>query len=356
MRQRIGFCTASDGVRIAYATAGHGAPVMRVGGWLTHVEHDWDSPVWRPWLRELTRDHTLARFDIRGSGLSDHEVGEQGLDAWVRDLEAVVDALGWERFPLLGICQGGAIGLAYAARHPERVSRLVLYNTYVQGAFTEGVPERKAREARALASMIEVGWGRNDGVFREVFARLFSPREAGEQVAWWERLQRVTAPPGNAARLWQAFHELDVRDRMADVACPTLVAHVKGDSVVPFEEGRRLAAHIRGASFLPLEGANHVLQPTDAGWPVFITELRRFLAEQDGAAPPLAPADFELTRRERAVLELVAQGQSNVEIAQSLEIRPKTVRNHVSNITGKLGAHTRSQLIVQARDAGFGIR
>lgn len=351
MRQRIGFCTASDGVRIAYATAGHGEPLMRVGGWLTHVEHDWDSPVWRPWLRELTRDHTLARFDIRGSGLSDHTVDEQGLEAWVRDLEAVVDDLGWQRFPLLGICQGGAIAVAYAVRHPERVSRLVLYNTYAQGAYTDGVPEKKAREAQALAGMIEVGWGRSRGTFREVFARLFSPREAGEQIAWWEELQRRTATPRNAARLWQTFNELDIRDRLADVTSPTLVAHVKGDAVVPFEEGRRLAARIPRAGFLPLEGNNHVLQPTDGGWPVFVRELRRFLAE-DGTA--LAPADFDLTKRERAVLELVAQGRSNVEIAEELGIRAKTVRNHVSNIGGKLGAASRSRLIVEARDAGFG--
>lgn len=351
MRQRIGFCTASDGVRIAYATAGHGEPLMRVGGWLTHVEHDWDSPVWRPWLRELTRDHTLARFDIRGSGLSDHTAGEQGLEAWVRDLEAVVEDLGWRRFPLLGICQGGAIAAAYAVRHPERVSRLVLYNTYAQGAYTDGVPEKKAREAQALAGMIEVGWGRSRGTFREVFARLFSPREAGEQIAWWEELQRRTATSRNAARLWQAFNELDIRDRLADVTTPTLVAHVKGDAVVPFEEGRRVAARIPGAGFLPLEGNNHVLQPTDGGWPVFVSELRRFLAE-DGTA--LAPADFDLTKRERAVLELVARGRSNVEIAEELGIRSKTVRNHVSNIGGKLGATSRSRLIVEARDAGFG--
>lgn len=351
MRQRIGFCTASDGVRIAHATAGHGEPLMRVGGWLTHVEHDWDSPVWRPWLRELTRDHTLARFDIRGSGLSDHTVDEQGLEAWVRDLEAVVDDLGWQRFPLLGICQGGAIAVAYAVRHPERVSRLVLYNTYAQGAYTDGVPEKKTREAQALAGMIEVGWGRGRGTFREVFARLFSPREAGEQIAWWEELQRRTATPANAARLWQAFNELDIRDRLADVTSPTLVAHVKGDAVVPFEAGRRVAARIPRAGFLPLEGNNHVLQPTDGGWPVFVRELRRFLAE-DGTS--LAPADFDLTRRERAVLELVARGRSNVEIAEELGIRAKTVRNHVSNIGGKLGAASRSRLIVEARDAGFG--
>lgn len=351
MHQRIGFCRSSDGVRIAYATAGHGEPLMRVGGWLTHVEYDWNSPVWEPWLRELTHDHTLARFDIRGSGLSDHGVHEQGVEAWVRDLEAVVDDLGWQRFPLLGICQGGAIAVAYAMRHPERVSRLVLYNTYAHGAYTEGIPEEKAREARALADMIEVGWGRNRGTFREVFARLFSPREAGEQIAWWEELQRRTATPDDAARLWQAFNELDIRDRLAGVTNPTLVMHVKRDAVVPFEAGRQVATRIPHAEFLPLDGGNHVLQPTDNDWPVFVRELRRFLAADGTSA---APADFDLTRREGAVLELVARGQSNEEIAEELAIRSKTVRNHVSNIAGKLGATSRSRLIVEAREAGFG--
>ncbi|WP_075109806.1 alpha/beta fold hydrolase [Halofilum ochraceum] len=351
MRQRIGFCSASDGVRIAYATAGHGEPLLRVGGWLTHVEYDWDSPVWEPWLRELTRDRTLARFDIRGSGLSDHDVDDQGVEAWVRDLEAVVDDLGWQRFPLLGICQGGAIAVAYAARHPERVSRLVLYNPYAQGAYTEGIPEAKAREARALAGMIEVGWGRHRGTFREVFARLFSPREAGEQIAWWEDLQRRTATPEDAARLWQAFNDLDIRESLANVTHPTLVMHVKHDAVVPFEAGREVATRIPHADFLPLDGGNHVLQPSDSGWPVFVRELRRFLAE-DGTAP--LPTRFDLTRRERAVLDLVARGQRNDEIAEQLAIRAKTVRNHVSNIAGKLGTTSRARLIVEAREAGFG--
>lgn len=351
MHQRIGFSRTSDDVRIAYATAGRGEPLMRVGGWLTHVEYDWNSPVWEPWLRELTRDHTLARFDIRGSGLSDHGVNEQGVEAWVRDLEAVADDLGWQRFPLLGICQGGAIAVSYAVRHPERVSRLVLYNTYAHGAYTEGVPEAKAREARALADMIEVGWGRSRGAFREVFARLFSPREAAEQIAWWEDLQRRTASPADAARLWRAFNELDIRDRLAEVTTPTLVTHVRGDAVVPFEAGREVAARIPGADFLPLKGGNHVLQPTDDGWPMFVQALRRFLTGDDASRPR---ADFELTRRERAVLELVARGRSNVEIAGELAIRSKTVRNHVSNIAGKLGASSRSRLIVEAREAGYG--
>ncbi len=352
MRQTIRFCTTGDHVRIAYATAGSGRPLLRVGGWLTHVEHDWGSPVWRHWLRELTRGHTLARFDIRGSGLSDHAVAEQGLEAWVRDLEAVVDSLGWRRFPMLGVCQGGAIALAYAVRHPERVTRLVLYNAYANGGLTPGAPAGKAAEAEALERMIEVGWAHRTGAFRQVFARILSPRDSGEQISWWDELQRLTAPPDSAARLWRGFHEIDIRELLPRVDVPTLVAHVQGDAMVPFESGRGLAAKIPGAHFLPLDGDNHILQPGDAGWRMFTEELHRFLED---ASMPGGIAEFaELTRRERAVLDGVARGRANAEIAEHLSLSPKTVRNHVSNICGKLGATSRAQLIVQAREAGFG--
>jgi pimeloyl-ACP methyl ester carboxylesterase/DNA-binding CsgD family transcriptional regulator len=327
---------------------------MRVGGWMTHVERDWNSPVWQHWLKELTREHTLARFDMRGSGLSDHYVAEQGVEAWVGDLEAVANALGWRRFPMVGICQGGAVAAAYAARHPERVSRLVLYNSYAHGGYTTDIPMHKLEEARALEAMIEVGWGRRHGAFREVFARLMSPRESAEQVAWWAELQRITTEPEMATRLWHAFHALDVRPELAKVRAPTMVAHVEGDQMVPFEMGRNLAAGIAGARFLPLEGKNHILQRDDPGWPIFVNEFRRFLANHSHDRPE-PPPDFEtLTNRELAVLEEIAQGLSNPVISEHLSISPKTTRNHVSNICSKLSVSSRAQLIVKAREAGFG--
>jgi len=354
MRQKINFCTSQDGVCIAYATAGRGPPLIRVGGWMTHVERDWNSPVWQHWLKELTREHTLARFDMRGSGLSDHYVAEQGVEAWVGDLEAVANALGWRRFPMVGICQGGAVAAAYAARHPERVSRLVLYNSYAHGGYTTDIPMHKLEEARALEAMIEVGWGRRHGAFREVFARLMSPRESAEQVAWWAELQRITTEPEMATRLWHAFHALDVRPELAKVRAPTMVAHVEGDQMVPFEMGRNLAAGIAGARFLPLEGKNHILQRDDPGWPIFVNEFRRFLANHSHDRPE-PPPDFEtLTNRELAVLEEIAQGLSNPVISEHLSISPKTTRNHVSNICSKLTVSSRAQLIVKAREAGFG--
>lgn len=354
MRQQISFCTTSDGVRIAYAVAGSGPPLIRVGGWLTHVERDWGSPVWQHWLRELTHDHTLGRFDIRGSGLSDHDVAEQGLEAWVRDLEAVVDSLGWKRFSLIGLCQGGPIALLYATRHPQRVSRLVLYNAYTNGAFTRGASERKREEAEALASMIKIGWGRKTGAFRELFARRLSPRHNVEQIGWWDDLQRITTSPENAGRLWRGFHEIDIRDVLEEIHIPTLVAHVENDAMVPFELGRSLASQLPDARFLPLKGANHILQPEDSSWPTFVSELRRFLADAPTTVGDSAVGVGELTRRQRLVLDRVARGQSNTEIAQALSIASKTVRNHVSAICSKLDISTRAQLIVQAREKGFG--
>jgi len=355
MRQRIGFCTTTDDVRIAYATAGRGRPLLRVGGWMTHIEHDLDSPVWGHWLRELTRDHTLARFDIRGSGLSDRDVSGQTLEAWVRDVEAVVDSLGWRRFPMLGVCQGAAIAVLYAVRHPERVTHLVLYNPYAHGAFTEGMAGYRVEEAETLARMIEIGWARRTGAFREVFARLLSPSDAEDQITWWDELQRLTADRTTAARLWRGFHKIDIRDLLPQVHCPTLVAHVKGDSMVPFEAGRDLAGRIPHCRFLPLEGRNHILQPRDPGWRMFIEEVRRFLADEPGEGVPSVAGFHELTRRERVVLDHVARGQSNTTIANSLSLAPKTVRNHVSNICAKLAVSSRPELVIEARNAGFGI-
>lgn len=328
---------------------------MRVGGWMTHIEHDWGSPIWKHWIRELTREHTLARFDMRGSGLSDHEVTAQGVEVWLQDLEAVANALGWRRFPLLGVCQGGPVAAAYAARHPERVSRLIVFNGYAHGGYTSDIPTSKAAEARALESMIEVGWGRRHGAFREVFARLMAPLESGDQVAWWAELQRITTDPGMAARLWHAFHAVDIRPELGKVRTPTLVAHVEGDQMVPFEMGRALAASISNARFLPLQGKNHILQQDDPGWPDFVAALRGFLTGQSSDQLDLSSEFQLLTDRERSVLQEIAKGLSNPMIAEQLSISPKTTRNHVSNICSKLEIPTRAQLIVKAREAGFGI-
>lgn len=360
MRQEIRFCRTADGVRIAYATSGSGPPLVRTANWLTHLELDADSPLWGHWLEELSRRHTLVRYDPRGSGLSDREVDELSLDAWVRDLEAVVDALELTSFPLMGLCQGGAVAVAYAARHPQRVSRLILYDSYPRGAFLlpRGSVERE--EAQVLMRLIEIGWGRRSPAFRQTFCSLLAPEASADQLGWLQELQRRSTSPANAARFWHSFHHFDVRPEIPRVRAPSLVFHVRGDAMVPFSAGRRLAAALPDARFVPLEGSNHILLRDEPGWQRLVDELRAFLAALDSAEPaaPAGAADVfaELTPRERQVLDEIASGRSNREIAERLGIRPKTVRNHINRIFSKLGVSHRAEAIVRAREAGLGRR
>jgi pimeloyl-ACP methyl ester carboxylesterase/DNA-binding CsgD family transcriptional regulator len=350
MRQQIQFCSSDDGARIAYATAGSGPPLVRAGSWLTHVDMDWRSPVWRHWLEALTRNHTLVRYDLRGSGLSDQDVGDASIDTWVNDLEAVVADLGLERFPLFGMCQGGAIAIAYAARFPHRVSRLILFDSYSCGALAGGGKPQAEQEARSLAQMIEFGWGKDAAAFRELFANLLMPSASSQHVHWLGELQRQTVSPGNAARLWTAFHSLDVQHLAPRISVPTLIVHVRGDCIVPFEEGRRLASLIPHAQFVVLEGDNHILQADDPAWHQFVAEFQRFLAAETGTNGEFG----QLTRREQQILNLLARGQTNARIATTLGISDKTVRNHMSSIFAKLGVSARGEAIVRARDAGLG--
>jgi len=351
--QQIRFCTSFDGTRIAHATAGTGPPLVRVANWVTHLELDWEGPIWPPWFEALSRDHTLVRYDLRGCGLSDRPVDDLSLDAWVRDLEAVVDALGLDRFSLLGLCQGGSIAVAYAARHPARVRRLLLYDTYTHGALVEGQRIFERVRAEALTQMIKVGWGRRNAAFRKVFVDLLVPEGSREQQRWLAELQRQSTSPEMAARLWRAFHEIDIRDVAPRVQAPSLVFHVKNDAMIPFQMGCRLASLIPEARFVPLDGNNHILLPEEPAWERFVSELHGFLAD-DGVPATEADGFCELTPREREVLDLMAQGISNGQIAEELFISPKTVRNHVSRIFSKLDVGRRAEAIVQAREAGFG--
>lgn len=353
MKQQIRFCTASDGVRIAYATSGEGPPLVRLTHWLTHLDYDWESPLWSHWFEALSQGHSLVRYDSRGTGLSDRMVDDISLDGWVRDLEAVVDDLGLDRFPILGLCQGGTVAIAYAMRHPERVSRLVLYGSYVQGPLAGGGEPHEVRKAETLANMIEVGWGRQAAAFRQVFADLFVPGASKAQQRWMAELQRRTADPQTAVRLWLAFNRIDVRHLARQIHIPTLVLHVRGDTVVDFEDGRQLAALIPDARFVPLEGQNHILLEDDSAWPRFLSEVRSFLGTHISERSPadLQKAVSTLTPREQEVLGLVAKGLDNADIADHLKIAPKTVRNHVSRIYGKLCVDNRAQAVVLAREA-----
>jgi len=354
MNQRIRFCASRDGVRIAFATAGQGPPLVRVNNWFTHLELDWDSPVWRHWSAALSERRMLVRYDPRGSGLSDRDVTDFSLEALLRDLEAVVDALELRRFPLIGLCQGGAIAVAYAARHPERVSRLVLYDSYLHGAFVGDTPDELATQAQAFSQMIDIGWGKKVGAFRELFASLLMPDAAAHYVKSIGELQRRSATAATACSLWNAFNRFDVRADAPKVTAPALVFHVRGDAMVPFEAGRRLAAAIPNARFVPLEGRNHILRADEPAWPIFTKELDGFLRADEQSLESAPDAFAALTAREREILDCIARGLTNAQIAGGLHIAEKTVRNHVTSVFSKLGAEHRSQAIVLARKAGLG--
>ena len=281
--QRIRFCRAHDGVRIAYAKSGAGPPLVKTANWLTQLEYDWNSPVWRHWLRELGRDHTYIRYDERGCGLSDHDVAEVTFDAWVRDLEAVVDAEGLDRFPLLGISQGCAVAIEYAVRHPQRVSKLVLYGGYVVGRDYRNITPSQQVEGAVLRDMIRVGWGRDNPAFRQVWGTLFVPEGTPEQRQWFDDLTR-TLPMENALRIISLTHSIDVREQAAAVNLPALVLHARGDASVPFECGRQMAALIPGARLVSLDGRNHVLLEHEPAWARFVEEVRAFLATDDEVA------------------------------------------------------------------------
>jgi len=306
LEQRIGFCTASDGVRIAYAKSGSGPPLVKPAHWLTHLEYDWESPVWRHWLRELSRDRTLVRYDQRGSGLSDHDAEDISFDAFVRDLETVVDATGLERFPLFGLSQGCAVAIAYAARHPERVTRLVLYGGFVRGSIARARTPEELEEATMLVRQLPRGWGQDNPAFRLFFAARFLPEGTPEQLRWFSELQRATTTPEIAVRMRSAGAMLDVSELAPCVRAPTLVVHATGDAVAPFDQGRLIAALIPGARFVSLESRNHVLLEHEPAWTRLMDLTRDFLATSDEdlvsaparsrggaltptAAPPAAP-------------------------------------------------------------------
>jgi eukaryotic-like serine/threonine-protein kinase len=279
MEQQIHFCTTDDGVRIAYATVGEGPPLVKAANWLSHLEFDWRSPVWRHLLAEFARDHTFIRYDERGNGLSDWNVGDLSFEAWVEDLEAVVEAAGVDQFPLLGISQGGAVAIAYAVRHPEKVSHLILYGAYARGwARRESADEIEQRQAQL--TLVRLGWGKDNPAFRQLWTTLYAPDATPEQAQSFNDLQRVSTSPENAVALLNAMGNIDVVDLLPQVKVPTLVLHCRDEAGVPFEEGRLIASSIPGARFVPLEGRNHLLLEGDPSWGSFVKEVRRFLGTE----------------------------------------------------------------------------
>jgi len=276
--QHISFCRAGDGVRLAYATAGTGPPLVRAANWMTHLAYDIESPVWRHWVSDLSQDHTFIRYDERGCGLSDWEVGEFTFENWVADLETVVDALGLQRFPLLGVSQGGAVAIEYAARHPDRVSHLVLCSAYARGRGVRAVGTDEQRAAALDLELARVGWGRDDPAFRQVFAAQFLPDGSRSDWAAFDQLQRRTTSPENAVRFLTQFAAIDVRQAAERVSCPTLILHSRDDHRVPMRFGEELSELIGGSQLIALASNNHLLTATEPAWRVFCDEVKRFLA------------------------------------------------------------------------------
>jgi class 3 adenylate cyclase/pimeloyl-ACP methyl ester carboxylesterase len=275
--QQIRFCRTADGIQLAYARMGQGPPLVKAGAFLTHLEKELESPIWRHFWRDLARDYTIIRYDARGNGLSDWEVDELSFDAFVRDLETVVDAAGLDRFPLLGISQGCAVSIAYAVRHPQRVTRLVLYGGFAQGAAKRARSPAEREQLAAVLTLVRLGWGQENPAFRQIFTSQFVPEGTKEQIDWWNEMQRVSASPENAARFLEAVGDIDVTDLLAKVAVPTLVMHARDEARVPFDAGRRMAAGIPGARLVPLQSRNHLILETEPAYISFLEEIRSFL-------------------------------------------------------------------------------
>ncbi len=281
-RQSIGFCQSADGVRIAYATVGTGPPLVKAANWLNHLELDWQSPIWSKTFQALSDGRTFIRYDERGNGLSDWEVDDISFEAFVRDLETVVDALRLERFPLLGMSQGCAVSIAYAVRHPERVSALVLIGGYASG-WRIGCTAEEQERRHAVMTLTKLGWGTNNPAYRHIFSQTFMPDGTPDELAWFDEFQRQTTSPDNAVRFQDAFGDIDVRDQLAQLHVPTLVLHARHDQRISLDQGRELAIGIPNARFVVLESRSHIILGHEPAWPVFMDEVQRFLAETNTA-------------------------------------------------------------------------
>jgi pimeloyl-ACP methyl ester carboxylesterase/AraC-like DNA-binding protein len=289
-QQQIEYCRAADGTRLAYSVVGSGPPLVKTANWLNHIQHDWESPLWRHWIDEFTRGRALVRYDERGNGLSDWDTPELSLDAFVADLESVADCAMLERFDLLAISQGAAVAVLYAIRHPERVRKLIICNGYAAGWAVRADPSELARR-EAMMTLTEVGWGADNSAYRQLFTNHYIPDASPKQMGWFNEMQRLSASPENAIRLQRTLGQIDVRELLSQVRTPTLIFHSREDQAVPYAQGEELAANIPGAQFVPLESRNHILLESDPAWETFVQLTRGFLNRDiGGAAPMVAPA------------------------------------------------------------------
>lgn len=359
MNQEIRFCTAFDNTRLAYAKMGQGPPLVKVGNWMSHLEYDRDSPVWQPWLENWSRFHTFYRYDPRGCGLSDWNISDFSFDALVSDLETVVEAARLEQFDLFAMSQGGCVSIAYTARHPERVRKLILYGGYLQGSLSDNPTPEILEEAEVRLRLFKLSWGSDRPEYRQVFTVPLIPEGTPEQFAWFNNLQFVSTSPSNAMEVQRMFNYVDVRTAASAIKAPTMIVQAKHDAMVPFELGRQTAAYIPHARFTILDSKNHVLMKKEPAWQYFWDEFYRFLgvgSEIQKSKTEVSAEDkiwSELSAREREVLRLLAEGYNNLEISRKLVLSEKTIRNYVSNIYEKLEIKSRGEAIVLARRFGL---
>lgn len=349
VQQQIRFCTSADGTRLAVATVGDGPPLVKSATWLTHVEKEPYNLFTRHWVSELSRGHTLIRYDSRGCGMSDRDVERITMSAWVEDLEAVVATLDVDRFPLFGMSQGAAIAVHYAARHPDRVSQLVLYGACARGLLRRDPPPKAVEAAHGMLKAAELGWGADSSSFRQVFISQLLHDATVEQQRAVDEAQRLTISGANAARFMKEVFEIDLRQDAPRVQCPTLIFHADEDPCFPFEEGRLLASLIPHARFVPLPSKNHLPFETEAAWPVFLARLREFLptASESSAAEAAKP---RLTPRQLEILHQVGQGLTDKQIARKLSLSHRTVEMHVANVLLALECRTRAEAVRRAAE------
>ncbi|WP_440107135.1 alpha/beta fold hydrolase [Acidovorax sp. BL-A-41-H1] len=344
--QDIRYCTSHDGVRIAHTASGTGPPLVRAGTWLSHLDCDARHSEPLAYIRALSESHTYVRYDSRGCGLSDRKPPSMTFEDGVRDLEAVVDAQGLERFALLGISMGAATSVAYAVRHPERVTHLVLLGGFAASVFsTPGASQKAIDEAELVIRGAEVGWGSVKSIFRKLFvAQLLGNPTAAQQAELEERMQ-LSMTADVAAAYLRANYSIDVVGLCAQVKVPTLIFHCRQDETIRFDQGLRIASLIPGARFVPLEAQGHILLSTEPAMQVFRAEVAAFLGTGAGRA--------QLTVRQAEVLRMVAQGHTDKLIAKALDLSPRTVEMHVSGALKALHCATRAEAVHRAGALGL---
>ena len=349
-QQTVRFLSTRDGVRLAWASSGAGPALVKASNWITHLEYDWESPVWRHWTHFFNDNFRYLRFDERGNGLSERKLPELSTDTWLADLEDVIGAAKPEQpFVLLGISQGSVAAIQYALAHPEHVSHLVIYGGYPRGWAVRSDDELK-RQMRAIIELTELGWGKSAPTYRRMYTSRFLPDGTPDQLRWFDELLGKTTSPAMAAKQVTIRGQADVEHLLAGVQVPTLILHAGGDQCIPLDAGLTLAAGIPGAEFVQLESNNHILTEDEPAW----SDLQAAILAFTGVTAQSESEIFaDLSARERQILAHLVDGETNQAIGQSLFISEKTVRNHITRVFAKIGVGSRAQAMVLARDNGF---